>query len=296
VAFAADLEEFRMDIEARLAGDLLEAHPIDAAKTLERLPARAVAALIEKMETKVSGGILQHMAPPLAGAVLSELGLEKAFEILERLPVEMAALSLRRMDPSLREQILAAMPSGRSRALTSLVRFPDGTAGSLMDPEVLSLPYDLTAREALARVREAAGNARYNLYIVDRDQTLVGVINLHELLVARPGDRLSSLMHTRIHRLPATADRHAIVSAPGWREVHALPVVDERGVYLGAIRYRTLRLLEDQLRGSRSDEGATVRALGGLLRAGAAAMLEAMVASAPPSQSSAEFGRSRNGA
>jgi magnesium transporter len=285
-----------MDIETRLAGDLLEAHPIDAAQAFERLPARDVATLIEKVETKVGGGILQRMAPLLAGAVLSELGLEKSSEILQELPLEMAALSLRSMDPSLRERILAALPSGRSQALTSLLRFPDGTAGSLMDPEVLALPHDLSAREALARVREAAGNARYNLYIVDRDQTLVGVINLHELLMARSGDQLSSLMHTGIHRLPATADRHAIVSDPGWREVHALPVVDERGMYLGAIRYRTLRLLEDQLRGSRSDEGATVRALGGLLRAGAAAMLEAVVASAPPGQPSVELGRSHDGA
>jgi magnesium transporter len=285
-----------MDVEARLAEQVLGAHPIDAAQAFERLPARDVAALLSKVEAKTSVGILQHMAPFLAGAVLSELGHDKIPEILEGLPLELAALCLRHMDPSLHERILAALPSRRSRALTSLLRFRDGTAGSLMDSEVLALPHDLTAREALARVREAAGNARYNVYIVDRDQTLVGVINLHELLMARPGDRLSSLMKTRVHRLPARADRHAIVSDPGWREVHALPVVDERGVYLGAIRYRTLRLLEEQLRGTRVEEGATARALGGLLRAGAAAMLEAMVASAPPGQPSAENGRSRNGA
>jgi magnesium transporter len=296
VASAADPEELRMDIEARIAGDLLRAHPIDAAQALERLPAREVAALVQKMESETSGGILQRMAPTLVGGILLELGEEKATEIIEKLPVEMAALSLRSMDPSFRERILAALPGRRSRALTSLLRFPDGTAGSLMDPEVLALPHDLTAREALARVREAAGNARCNLYVVDRDQTLMGVINLHELLAARPADRLSSLMQTRVHRLPAKADRHAIVSDPGWREVHALPVVDERGVYLGAIGYRTLRVLEEQLRGSRTAEGATARALGGLLRTGAAAMLEAMVASTPESQPAAELGRSRDGA
>ena len=91
-----------MDIETRLAGDLLEAHPLDAARASERLPARDVAALIGKMETAICEGILQHMAPPLAGAVLAELRLEKAAEILEKLPVEMAALSLRSMDSSLR--------------------------------------------------------------------------------------------------------------------------------------------------------------------------------------------------
>jgi magnesium transporter len=285
-----------VDIETRLAGDLLAAHPTDVAHAFERLPTRDVAELIERADTQVSAGILQRMAPPLAGAVLSELGPEKASGLLEELPLETAALSLRSLDSSPREQILAALPRGRSRALSTLLRFPDGTAGSLMDSEVLALPHDLTAREALGRVREAAGNARYNVYIVDRSQTLVGVINLHELLMARPGDPLASLMKTRIHRLPATADRYAIVSDPGWLEVHALPVVDERGVYLGAIRYRTFRYLEEQLRGKRSDEGATARALGDLLRAGAAAVLEAVVASAPETQTPAELGRTHDGA
>ena len=285
-----------MDIETRIAGDLLRTHPIDAARTLERLPAGEVAALVQKVESEISGGILQHMAPALVGGILLELGAEKATEIVEKLPVEMAALSLRGMDPSLRERILAALPGLRSRALASLLRFPDGTAGSLMDPEVLALPHDLTAREALARVREAAGSARCNLYIVERDHTLVGVVSLQELLVARPADRLSSLMQTRVHRLPARADRQAIVTDPGWREVHALPVVDEQGVYLGAIGYRTLRLLEEQLRGGRAEEGETARALGGLLRAGAAAVLEAMVASTPQNQTAAELGGSRDGA
>jgi magnesium transporter len=285
-----------VEIESKLAGDLLEAHPIDAARALERLPARDVGLLIRRMKTEAGEGVLQRMPPALVGEVLAELGVEIASEILEKLPAEMAALSLRSMDPSLRQEMLAGLPGRRSRALTSLLHFPEGTAGSLMDPEVLALPQDLTAREALARVREAAGSARYNLYIVDRDLTLVGVINLHELLMARPGDPLSSLMQTRVHRLPARADLHAIVSHPGWREVHALPVVDEHGVYLGAIRYRTLRLLEERIRGVRPDEGATARALGGLLRAGAAAMLEAMVASGPRSRSSVEIGRSNDGA
>jgi hypothetical protein len=76
--------------------------------------------------------------------------------------------------------------------------------------------------------------------------------------------------------------------------VHALPVVDERDRYLGAVRYRTLRRLEDDMRGVPSEERATARALGGLFRAGASAMLEAMVASTPDRRS-AESGRSRNG-
>lgn len=285
-----------MDIETRLAEDLLEAHPVDAAQLVERLPALDVAGLLEKVETNVSAGVLQRMEPPLAAAVLAKLGAEKASAILAGMPLEVATLCLRKLEATAGEALVGAMPHPRARALRSLSRFPEGTAGSLMDPQVLALPHDLTAREALARVREAAGSARYNIYMVDREQVLVGVINVHELLLARPGDRLSELMKTQVHRLSARAGRHEIVSNPGWREVHALPVVDERGVYLGAVRYRTMRLLEEELRGSLPEEGETARALGGLLRAGAASVLEALATTAPAQgPGSAGFGRSRDG-
>jgi magnesium transporter len=285
-----------MDLETRLASELVEAHPIDAAQAFERLRPRDVAALLEGLKVSSGAHVLQRMAPTSAAPVLSELDRGRASEILESLPAELGALCLRSMDPSVRDQILATLPGRRARELRSTLSFADGTAGSLMDPEVLALPHDLVVREAVARVREAAGNARYNLYVVDRDQVLVGVINLRELLMARPGERLSSLMRTNVHRLPARADRHAVVTHPGWREVHSLPVVDERGLYLGAIRYRTLRIIEEGLRGTVPEGGATARALGDLFRAGAAAMFEAMAASTPQGQPSTELGRSRDGA
>jgi magnesium transporter len=284
-----------MDVESRLAGDLLDAHPIDAAQALEKLPAREVAALLAQLEEKSCDGMLQCMLPAKAAAVLSELDRGKAAAVLDRLPVETAALCLRRIDPPARGELLTALPERRARDLRATLKYPEGTAASLMDPEVLALPDDLTVREAVVQVREAARHARYNLYVVDRDHKLVGVMNLRELLTAPRGAKLAALMRTEVHKLPAQAQRRVVVAHPGWREVHSLPVVDERGLYLGAVRYRTLRLLEDEMRGAAAEEGATARALGGLLRAGASAMLEAMAASTPRDFGSTS-GRSGDGA
>ena len=146
-----------------------------------------------------------------------------------------------------------------------------------MDPQVLSLADDLTAKEALDLIRHSPEHARYNLYIVDREQVLVGVLNLRELLLARPPERISAFMHTRVHRLPAHADRRAIVAHPGWQEVHALPVVDAGGIFLGAIRFGTLRKIEDTLRGGTSADGsATIDALGDLFSVGVAGVIDGL--------------------
>jgi magnesium transporter len=285
-----------MDLESILAGDLLLEHPVAAAQAFEQLPARDVAGLLAEIEIEVGAGALRHMATHSAAAVVAELEPGRAVELCTRMTVESAALILRRLEPSLRDRLLAELPGRRARDLASVLGFPEGTAGSLMDPEVLALPHDLSAREAVERVREAAGNARYNLYVVDREQRLVGVINLRELLMARAEEPIASLMKTAVHKLAARADRHAVVTNPGWRVVHSLPVVDTDGCYVGAVRYRTLRTLEQGVAEGSVDDAITARALGGLFHAGASAVLEAIVESNPPNRLSPNPGRSRDGA
>lgn len=270
-----------MAVETELAMGVLAAHPLEAARVLERLSPDEAAVPLAVAEPRVATACLRAMHAPAAAEVLGALDAGRAAGIVEVLPSDVASVCLRRLDDAHREGILSQLGSRRARSLRSLLRFAPNTAGALMDPDVLALPVDLTVAEATARVRTAAQQARYNVYAVDRDHRLVGVFNLRELLIADPEARLSSIARPDPHRLQAEADRHAVVSHPGWREVHALPVVDRSGVYVGAIRYRMLRRLEEELRGGAPESGATARALGDLFRTGATSLLEAVAASAP---------------
>jgi len=269
-----------MELERDLAKEVLAAHPREAAQVAERLPVESLVALLGEAEPAACAHLLEPMAPHAARRALAALDPERAASIVDALAVDVAALLLRGLPGDVRAPMLAALPRRRARALESLLRFPEGSAGALMDPEVLALPEDLTAEEAVGRVRDAAEAARYNLYVVDRDQHLVGVINQRELLLAARDATLASFMTRRVHRLPATADRVAVIAHPAWREVHALPVVDHDGSYLGAVRYRAFRALEDALRERREDIAVTAQALGDLFRTGASAVLEML--SAPP--------------
>ncbi len=270
-----------MELERELALRVLAAHPGEAARVVERLPVEAAAGLLRSAELKSCAAMLAQMAPGAARRALAAIPADRAGAIAGELPVAVAAIFLRGLSAEVRAPILAALRSRRARALESLLRYPEGSAGALMDPEVLALPEDLTAEEAVERVREAAHAARYNLYVVDREQRLVGVLNQRELLVAPRDATLGSLMSRSVHRLPAEADRVAVVSHPAWRVVHALPVVDRSGVYLGAVRYRAFRQLEDALRARRGDPSVTARALGDLFRTGAAAVVDMLSTPAP---------------
>ena len=256
----------------------------------EGLPVDAVVALLSGAGTGRGARLLEAMAPYAARSALAALPARDAAALVAELAVPVAAALLRGLSSEARSSILGELPRGRARTLESLLRFPEGSAGALMDPEVLGLPEDLTAVEAVERVRQAAHAARYNLYVLDREQHLVGVVNQRELLLAPRRATLGSFMTRRVHRLPAGADPVAVVRHPAWREVHSLPVVDENGVYVGAIRYRVFRALEEAVRGRPGERSVTAEALGDLFRTGASALLE-MLSTPPPTAGAIPDGR-----
>lgn len=266
-----------LDVCARFA----ETHPADAARALEALPPDDVASLSEAAPW-IAAALLPVMVPTQAADSLAALTPHAAAGILRLLRTDSAVDLIRRMRADARAALLEALPPDDARAFGVLLGQAAGTAGALLDPRVLALPGSLTAGEAARRIRRSADDLLYYLYVVDDDHRLIGVLDVRELLTARPDAALSSVMRATVARLRASADRDAILAHPAWRSVHALPVVDDAGVLLGAIRYQTLRRLEEQRADDQParDTAATVRALGELYRVGVAGILDGLVATA----------------
>lgn len=265
-----------MNLERRLAEHALVQHPVRSALALERLGEENALPLLATCSIDGVCRVIQHVSPHFSAAVLSSLQRQREADVVDRLTLDVAARILRRLDEPTQDAILDLVEGSRAKNIRLILGFPTGSAGSLMDPSVLALPQDLTAREAVARVRAAANQARYNLYLVDQDQKLVGALNMRELLLAPPKVTLAERMTRNPHRISASADREEVLSHRGWREVHALPVVGTNDEYLGAIRYRTLRALESERLGRNARDADAGAAFGEVIAAAAGGVLDAL--------------------
>jgi len=263
-------------LDSRLAREFVRAHPDRAAAVLERLRPEEGVRLLANVPVPTAAATIACLSPHSAIVVLERLSAERAAEIVGTMPLDVASRLLRRLNEMRRDEILQRLTARAARAVQTLLAFPENSAGALMDPEGLALPEDLTAREALARIRELPEQTRYDVYVVDRNHVLVGVLNLRELLLARSQARLAEVMIQEPFCLSALADRSLVLSHPGWKRVHAIPVVDEGNHYLGVIRYRTLRQLEAELLGGSAADKSTSEALGELFAAGTAGILDAL--------------------
>ena len=281
-----------MTIDFDLCRVFTEAHPGDAARVLERLPAPDVASLLDTVPPSASAGVLDQMAAAAAAACLERMRADTASAAVEEMRTDLAASLLRRVDGATQAVLLERMPDAEAGILRRVLRYPEGTAGALMDPRVMAVPDDVTAGEALTRVRRSPDHLLAYLYVVDRARRLVGVVDIRELMLARPADPMPEVMHGSVARLAAHMTRAAILAHPGWQDFHAMPVVDEESTLLGAIRYQTFRRLEEEARtgahGLRGNDAvAAVFALGELYWLGLSGLLDglASVVKRSPSES-----------
>jgi len=227
-----------------LSEAFLANHPDDAARAIESLGERDAANVLSRVSVDAAAQAMSRVAPNDAGRLLAELAPERAAAILNRLEVQDAAALLRTLEPAEQAPLLAALDEDDAQPISLLLMYPEGTAGAYMDPRALCVPADITVDQAQQRVRVRYQRTMYYVYVVDRDKELIGVVNLRELFMAPKGAPLASITRRTVARIKASARRNAIVMHPRWRELHTLPVVDDDGRYLGAIRYRTLRRLE----------------------------------------------------
>ncbi len=265
-----------MALEAKLQNRFVSAHPAEAARVLEALPASDLAEAILDLPTDALSKLLRWLAPYAAANALALVPAPQAARAFEETPRDAAAAILRAMEVPKRTAIVDSLGPAAQKALRRLLRYREGTAGALMDPAVLSAGENVSVSEALERLRQSPQHALYYVYVVAEDQKLLGVVNIRELMAARPELLLSMVAVLSVESLSARAGRESIVVHPGWKRFHALPVVGADGRFLGAIRYESVRKLEETLQETRLDDGSTetAAALGELYGLGLKGLFE----------------------
>jgi magnesium transporter len=265
-----------MDSDLLISSRFIEEHPVDAARILERLPVEDSAAFLKEVSPRVAAAVVGLVDSMTAARYLEWMGVKQAADMLANLHLDVASLLLRRSDESTKEAILGSVPREVAEPLRSVLEFSEGTAGSLMDPRVFTLFEDGYVKEALKQMRKRPEHLIYYIYVLNRDQVFTGYTNLRELMLADPNVQIASVMHTDMGHLSPKLNRTAILEHPDWRRFHALPVVNGKGVFLGALGYQTLRRLEhEENHGSRAESATEAgTALAELYRIGVVGLLK----------------------
>jgi magnesium transporter len=277
-----------MDTMLHFASRYAADHPAEAARRLETLDPGEVATLLGRIDPATAAGVLDHTVPVNAATYIGLMAADRSAEILAQLSTQRAVRVLRHLDSATRERVIRMLPAEYSVQLERVLRFPEGSAGGMADTTVGPLPSDMKVGEARHRARDP--RLPY-VYVVDREGRLVGVAHKRDVQAGDDAAELNAIVAPGVIRVPAHATGAELQNHRAWRDLDALPVVDRKGVYLGAIRHKKLR----ELGGPDTRLGGPERPLAGFLDLtefywmGLAAMIGALAA-----ETTATHGRERH--
>jgi len=197
----------------------------------DQLTPENVGEIIEELEPAEAVELSQDMGPEQLSQVLDETSPDVAADVLRGLPEDLAARTLERME--------------EAEDVVPLLEYEDEAAGGLMTPELIALGDTMTVTQAMAFVRRWAEDLDPEdvsyLFVVDSIGVLKGGIDLAQLVLARPHQRISLLMDTNVISVPVETDQEQCARLMERYDIRRLPVVDSDNKLVGVL------ILEDMI-------------------------------------------------
>ncbi len=245
-------QEIRDNIQAVISRDsplgaslwhtLLEMHPADIADFLPTLDSKPMQKLFQDMPRNVKINVFCELSDNMKVYFLSFMQDQDRIEALDTLPTdELTDLFDLFSDDELKRYLNLLHKSSQEKVL-SLLKFDPESAGGIMDVDVLTLIEDFTVAKSiqlLQRLRPYREIHR-QIYITNRRHCLVGYINLEDLVLHKPTDRITTFMRDNKLVVQADEDREVASKDMIHYGLMSVPVVDQHNHFLGAITSDTL--------------------------------------------------------
>ncbi|MCL2374978.1 MAG: magnesium transporter, partial [Firmicutes bacterium] len=111
------------------------------------------------------------------------------------------------------------------------------TAGRIMTPDYISLRREMTAAEAIEKVKRQAEDKEtiYTLYVTDNGRKYEGFVRLRSLLIAKSDTKIEDIMDTGIDPVMTSTDQEEAARELQRLDILAIPVVDKENRMVGII-------------------------------------------------------------
>lgn len=215
----------------RVSGEKIsDLHPADLAEIISDLSRPESKKLLETLDVKQLADTLEEVEPDFQASLVDTMPDEKVADVLEEMAPDEAADLLAELPSDRSRELLKLMEVDEAADVRRLLAYPEDSVGGIMTTDFVCLPPDLTAAQAIQRLRELADEVETILYVyvTDSGNRLLGVFSLHDLVMAKPGTRVSDFMQRRFVSVTPRDSQDTVAQAIAKYNLSAIPVVDDQ--------------------------------------------------------------------
>ncbi len=218
--------------------------------SLADMHAAEIADIIRILDNDKNKSILfRLLSTEKAAYVFSELDSNEQESLISSMSDNELKELIHEMSPDDRTSLFEELPSDITKKIFSLMKetdlniarqllgYPEESVGRIMTPEYIDVHPDFTVKQTLEYIRIHGKDSETFevIYIVDKNDILLGYILLKDLLFAKTEEKVANLMHTDIIYLSVYSDQEEAVKVGRKYDLLYIPVVDSKNALIGIV-------------------------------------------------------------
>lgn len=209
----------------------------DQAKVLIDLPPKQQFHIFSQLEKKSL--VLEFMPLAQQLALVVQLPITELVNVLDAMHSDDFIDLFKALPTTLQQQALPKLSVLSIEELAQLASYVEGTAGSIMSSNYVTLSPDLNMNDAITALRNLTSNhdTLYLIYIIDTLHQLLGVISLRQIIQANPDALIRDVMTRDVISAHVNDDQEHVVRTLSHYDFIALPIVDDAERLLGIVTY-----------------------------------------------------------
>ncbi len=197
--------------------------------------------VLQEAEPRVQAQVFEFFPIEWQVRMAEGAGRPQMARLIELMSHDDRVALLRRLPTTVADALLRLVDEAERRDIANLRRYGENTVGAIMTTDYAWLPADLSAQQAIERLRVQAPQSEtiYYVYIVDEPtRRLLGILTLRALVLADPTKPIRSILITNdLVSLKASEDRETAAAALGRYGLIAIPVLDDDGRLVGIVTH-----------------------------------------------------------
>jgi len=217
---------------------LSEEHPADIAEIIDELGLDDATYLFKLLDSELTAEALMEIDEDDREKILKNLSAEEIADEIDELDTDDAADIISELPQERVTQVISELEDDEhAKDIVDLLRYEEGTAGSLMAKELIKVKETWMVPTCVRKMRSQAQEVRrvHSIYVVDQENHLIGRLSLKDLLVASAKDKISNIYIPKVDAVHFNDKGEDVARLMQKYDLEAIPVVDDDNILLGRI-------------------------------------------------------------
>lgn len=219
-----------------LRAELEKMHPVDLAELLEGFEEKQILIAFRLLEKETAADVFTELSSDMREVLIYALTDWEIKEVMDEMYLDDTVDVLEELPANVVDRLLMATDEETRKQINVLLKYPDDSAGSVMNVEYIGLRKEMTVADAILKIRQVGINKEtiYTCYVTEK-RKLIGVVDIKDLLTTGENRLIEEIMDENMIYVNTHDDQEEVAGIISKYGLIAVPVVDNEMCMVGIV-------------------------------------------------------------